>query len=79
MIDNELESSGDTGHRLQGNGRSQNNDHNLSSRSNERHTPDSQSLPDDDSDIGDALRTIYQQTVDEDIPSEMLDLLKRLD
>lgn len=29
--------------------------------------------------LGVALRTAYQQTVEEDIPAEMLDLLKRLD
>ncbi|MFD1103441.1 NepR family anti-sigma factor [Sphingobium olei] len=26
-----------------------------------------------------ALRTVYQRAIDEDIPSEMLDLLKKLD
>jgi hypothetical protein len=31
-----------------------------------------------DSNIGDALRSIYQQTVHEDVPSEMLDLLDKL-
>lgn len=36
-------------------------------------------LTDEDAGLGNALRNIYQQTVDEDIPSEMLDLLKRLD
>jgi len=29
-------------------------------------------------DVGNALRSIYQQTVDEAIPSEMLDLLGKL-
>jgi len=29
--------------------------------------------------LGEALRTVYRQTVEEDIPAEMLDLLKRLD
>lgn len=28
--------------------------------------------------LGDALRNVYQQTVQEDIPAEMLDLLNRL-
>jgi hypothetical protein len=28
--------------------------------------------------VGRALRTVYQQTVDEDIPAEMLDLLGKL-
>ena len=28
--------------------------------------------------LGDVLRTVYEQTVQEDIPAEMLDLLKRL-
>jgi len=33
----------------------------------------------DDIGLGSSLRSIYQHTVDEDIPDEMLDLLKRLD
>jgi len=28
--------------------------------------------------VGDALRTVYQHTIDEDIPPEMLDLLGKL-
>ncbi|HEY6916155.1 MAG TPA: NepR family anti-sigma factor [Allosphingosinicella sp.] len=28
--------------------------------------------------VGNALRSVYQQTVDEDIPPEMLDLLGKL-
>ena len=32
-----------------------------------------------DRDMGAALRTVYQKTVDESIPSEMLDLLGKLD
>jgi hypothetical protein len=31
-----------------------------------------------DSDVGDALRSIYQKTVHEDVPTEMLDLLDKL-
>ena len=31
-----------------------------------------------DSDVGDALRSIYQKTVHEDVPVEMLDLLDKL-
>jgi hypothetical protein len=31
-----------------------------------------------DSDVGDALRSIYQKTVHEDVPPEMLDLLDKL-
>ena len=31
-----------------------------------------------DSDVGDALRSIYQKTVHEDVPLEMLDLLDKL-
>ena len=31
-----------------------------------------------DSDVGDALRSIYQKTVHEDVPAEMLDLLDKL-
>ena len=34
--------------------------------------------PGSDADLGKALRTVYQQTVDEEIPPEMLDLLNRL-
>lgn len=33
----------------------------------------------DDRDMGSALRSVYQQTVEEQIPSEMLDLLGKLD
>lgn len=32
-----------------------------------------------DRDMGAALRTVYQRTVEETIPSEMLDLLSKLD
>ena len=32
-----------------------------------------------DRDMGSALRSVYQQTVEEQIPSEMLDLLGKLD
>jgi len=32
-----------------------------------------------DRDMGAALRTVYQKTVDETIPPEMLDLLSKLD
>lgn len=35
--------------------------------------------PRDDGHIGNALRSVYQRTVSEDIPLEMLDLLKKLD
>ncbi|HKX23011.1 MAG TPA: NepR family anti-sigma factor [Rhizorhapis sp.] len=31
-----------------------------------------------DGSIGNALRSVYQQTIDEDIPTEMIDLLKKL-
>ena len=30
------------------------------------------------SEIGDALKTVYQRTINEDIPPEMLDLLGKL-
>ncbi len=33
---------------------------------------------DDNANLGMALRRVYQQTVDESVPMEMLDLLKRL-
>ncbi|MDP1025655.1 NepR family anti-sigma factor [Sphingomonas sp. KR1UV-12] len=32
----------------------------------------------DDRDMGSALRTVYQKTVDEEIPDEFLDLLGKL-
>lgn len=31
------------------------------------------------SEVGDALKTVYQRTIEEDIPPEMLDLLGKLD
>lgn len=33
----------------------------------------------EDGQVSQALRTVYQRAVDEDIPSEMLDLLSKLD
>ena len=36
-------------------------------------------LPAGDRDTGAALRSVYQKTVDEAVPDEMLDLLGRLD
>lgn len=33
----------------------------------------------DDGQVANALRSVYQRTVEEDIPSEMLDLLNKLD
>jgi hypothetical protein len=33
----------------------------------------------DEGQVSQALRTVYQRAIDEDIPSEMLDLLKKLD
>lgn len=33
----------------------------------------------DEAHVSQALRTVYQRAVEEDIPSEMLDLLSRLD
>jgi hypothetical protein len=33
----------------------------------------------DEGQVADALRSVYQRAVDEDIPSEMLDLLSKLD
>ncbi|WP_157136903.1 NepR family anti-sigma factor [Sphingomonas sp. PAMC 26617] len=37
------------------------------------------SVQNKDRDMGAALRTVYQRTVEEAIPSEMLDLLGKLD
>lgn len=33
----------------------------------------------DEGQVANALRSVYQRAVDEDIPSEMLDLLRKLD
>ncbi|WP_240334181.1 NepR family anti-sigma factor [Sphingobium estronivorans] len=33
----------------------------------------------DEGQVGNALRSVYQRAVEEDIPSEMLDLLSKLD
>lgn len=33
----------------------------------------------DEGSVSNALRSVYQRAVDEDIPSEMLDLLRKLD
>ena len=38
----------------------------------------SQRSTEKDSDVGKALRTIYQKTIDESVPQEMLDLLGKL-
>lgn len=35
-------------------------------------------IADENATLGNALRNIYQQTVEESVPDEMLDLLKRL-
>ena len=35
--------------------------------------------PKDEGSVSNALRSVYQRAVDEDIPSEMLDLLRKLD
>ena len=35
--------------------------------------------PDRDRDMGDALRSVYDRTVQESVPDEMLDLLSKLD
>lgn len=35
-------------------------------------------LANEDADLGHALRSIYQQTIEEAVPDEMLDLLSRL-
>lgn len=33
----------------------------------------------DSGQVGSVLKTVYQQTIEEDIPAEMLDLLRQLD
>lgn len=45
-----------------------------SSRASAVQKPD----PLDESEVGSVLRSVYQQTISEDIPAEMLDLLKKL-
>lgn len=35
--------------------------------------------PKDESQVSSALRSVYQRAVEEDIPAEMLDLLRKLD
>ncbi|MPT47650.1 MAG: hypothetical protein E2598_04410 [Sphingobium sp.] len=35
-------------------------------------------ITNEEADLGNALRAIYRQTVDEEVPDEMLDLLSRL-
>lgn len=54
-------------------------DDNLNPRHNPRSSdrPGKEALP--DRDTGAALRSIYQKTIDEQIPDEMLDLLGKLD
>ena len=37
------------------------------------------SPPKEETQVSNALRSVYQRAVDEDIPSEMLDLLRKLD
>lgn len=37
------------------------------------------SSPKDEKSVSNALRSVYQRAVDEDIPAEMLDLLRKLD
>ena len=37
------------------------------------------SAPKDEAHVSNALRSVYQRAVEEDIPSEMLDLLRKLD
>ncbi len=47
---------------------------------NKPHAPDrSGKDSSSDRDTGEALRSIYQKTIDEQIPDEMLDLLGKLD
>ena len=43
------------------------------------HAPVSSPTKEEEAGFGAALRAIYRQTVDEAIPAEMLDLLRRLD
>lgn len=42
---------------------------------NKRRAP----APKDEGHVSNALRSVYQRAVDEDIPAEMLDLLRKLD
>lgn len=42
-------------------------------------TPATPSAPAAPGEVGDALRSIYQRTIEESVPDEMIDLLGRLD
>lgn len=72
MVDQELDPLKSVGARKQSGNRSDEARGDEQNRSNA-------SAKKDDTGLGPSLRSIYQQTVEEDIPSEMLDLLKRLD
>lgn len=61
-------------------------DHALASTATASDPPDGDGEPgaadrgrDGQGNVGDALRSIYQQTIEENVPDEMLDLLGRLD
>ena len=74
MIDDERRMSVDMGHRPDDNGESPVNGSGPTTPGSVPPSPAGK-----DPDLGSALRAIYKQTVDEAVPQEMLDLLKRLD
>ncbi len=45
----------------------------------EKPAPRAAKVQSKDRDMGSALRTVYQKTVDEDVPQDLLDLLGKLD
>ena len=53
-------------------------DRNLPEKTSEQPAPSTEGKS-KDKDMGAALRSVYQQTVDEAVPEEMLDLLGKLD
>lgn len=54
--------------------RRRSSDHSFKSAATDRHKSKKKPA----GEVGTALRTVYQRTVDEDIPPEMLDLLGKL-
>lgn len=74
MTDGERSVAADMGHRAEEDGEGPVN---LGDPGSSRSRP--QEKKEDNADLGSALRAIYSRAVEEEIPPEMLDLLKRLD
>ena len=49
-----------------------------SKRKVDRKVPEQKGASDPDGNVGQALRTVYEKVAEEDVPSEMLDLLSKL-